>query len=151
MKRGEIYYIKASDTIQVTGSEQRANRPAIIVSNSENNENANTIEIVYLTTQPKSNIPTHVRIGSTGRESIALCEQITTISTERIENYMGECTAEEMQKIEKAIMVSLSISDGENKKLKAEIAKLQKDMLELEKSIYKNIVYDMLNKGVENK
>lgn len=33
MKRGEIYYVEPSKQYQETGSEQRSNRPAIIVSN----------------------------------------------------------------------------------------------------------------------
>ena len=35
MKRGEIYFIKRNYT--ETGSEQRADRPAVIVSNNNNN------------------------------------------------------------------------------------------------------------------
>ena len=122
MKRGEIYYVEPSKQYQETGSEQRSNRPAIIVSNDLNNENAQTVEIVYLTTQPKKELPTHVQINCNGRASTALCEQVSTVAIERIENYMGTCTDDEMGKINDAIMISLGAevdsASNENEKYK---------------------------------
>lgn len=120
MKRGEIYYVEPSKQYQETGSEQRANRPAIIVSNDMNNENAQTVEIVYLTTQPKKELPTHVQINCNGRISTALCEQISTVAVERLQNYMGTCTDDEMGKINDAIMISLGVDvvADDNEKVK---------------------------------
>ena len=51
VKRGEIYYISRGG--YNTGSEQQADRPGVIVSNDKNNKNSQTLEVVYLTTQPK--------------------------------------------------------------------------------------------------
>ena len=120
MKRGEIYYVEPSKQYQETGSEQRANRPAIIVSNDLNNENSQTVEMVYLTTQPKKELPTHVQINCNGRISTALCEQISTVAVERLQNYMGTCTDDEMGKINDAIMISLGVdvAADENEKCK---------------------------------
>lgn len=114
MKRGEIYYVEPSKQYQETGSEQRTNRPAIIVSNDLNNENAQTVEVVYLTTQPKKELPTHVQINCNGRISTVLCEQISTVAVERLQNYMGTCTDDEMCKINNAIIISLGINETEN-------------------------------------
>ena len=55
MKRGEIYYIES--TYRETGSEQRGGRPAVIVSNDKNNENSEVVEVVYMTTKPKNDLP----------------------------------------------------------------------------------------------
>lgn len=110
IKRGDVYYI---ESYYQTGSEQKAGRPAIIISNDKNNEFAGTVEVVYLTTQPKRYLPTHVTIRSVSRESTALCEQITTVSTERIRNYMGHITEDEMESIETAILISLAIPANE--------------------------------------
>lgn len=82
MKRGQIYYIESNH--QEIGSEQRAGRPAVIVSNDKNNENSTTVEVVYMTTQPKNDLPTHVFIRSSLRPSTVLCEQIYSVSTERL-------------------------------------------------------------------
>ena len=104
--RGDIYYI---EPYQTEGSEQRAGRPAIIVSNDMNNNYSNVVEVVYLTTQPKSYLPTHVKIRSASRESTALCEQITSVSKERVADYFGEVMPEELKAINEALAVSLAI------------------------------------------
>ena len=105
--RGDIFYI---DYGQYTGSEQRAGRPGIIVSNDMNNVHSTTVEVVYLTTQPKEDLPTHVVVRSTNKISTALCEQITTVSKERVGKYLASCTEVEMEAIDRAIMISLQIS-----------------------------------------
>lgn len=113
IKRGEIFYIGRGRT-SYNGSEQHSDRPAVVVSNNKNNENSNVIEIVYMTTQPKKDLPTHVTIRSTGRISTVLCEQVYSVSTERVGTYIGECTDEEMENIDIALMISLQL-DGNMK------------------------------------
>ena len=90
MKRGQIYYIRSN--YKEEGCEQRGNRPAVIVSNDKNNENSTTVEVVYMTTQPKTELPTHVHIESSLRPSTLLCEQIFTVSNERVGEWIGELT-----------------------------------------------------------
>lgn len=107
VKRGDIYYV--TGTAETTGSEQGANRPAVIVSNDKGNRYAPVVEIVYLTTRSKAGLPTHVYIGSAPRPSIALCEQIVTVCKSRLERHIGAVTAEEMQNIDTALGKSLGI------------------------------------------
>ena len=114
IRRGEVYYIEG---LQTVGSEQHPGRPAIIVSNDMNNEFSSTVEVIYLTTQPKHDLPTHVEIRSLKRESIALCEQITAVAAERIGDFCGEVTQHEMSEIEAAMLISLGL---ENETAKAE-------------------------------
>ena len=106
IKRGDIWYV---DPGHGTGSEQNGGRPAIIVSNDANNRNAETVEVVYLTCREKADLPTHVTIRSTGKESTALCEQITTVSTSRLTSYKAHCTDQEMQALVIAMMISLGL------------------------------------------
>lgn len=107
-KRGDIYYVEPYYNV---GSEQRAGRPAIIISNNVNNEHSPTLEVVYLTTQPKNDMPTHVTVFGTGRESIALCEQVHTVDYQRLGNYCGSCTKQEMEAINIALMVSIGLDN----------------------------------------
>jgi len=93
------------------GSEQFADRPAVIVSNDENNKHSGVVEVVYLTTQPKTDLPTHVIIRSTGRTSTVLCEQITSVSVDRVNNYIGQVSEQEMKSIDIALMISLAIGE----------------------------------------
>lgn len=107
MKRGEIYYIKRRDTV---GAETAGARPGVIVSNNALNATSSVVEVVYLTTQPKKNLPTHVAISSTGVQSTALCEQIDAVSVMLVGDYCGTCSEQEMQGIDQALMASLGIA-----------------------------------------
>lgn len=111
IKRGEIFYISRGGGV-THGSEQQSDRPAVVVSNDMNNENSSVIEVVYLTTQPKTDLPTHVTIRSTGRISTALCEQVTSVCTERVNNYIGQVSDKEMENIDIALMISLNLDAG---------------------------------------
>lgn len=120
IKRGDIYWIKKNPYRPNIGHVQDADRPAIIISNNINNQNASTFEVVYLTASPKKDQPTHVTIRSAREVSTALCEQITTISDEQIGRYMGMCTTTEMMAIDQAVLISLGIDVIDlNQKLKA--------------------------------
>ena len=107
MKRGEIYYINS--IFNDVGSEQRAGRPAVIVSNDKNNEQSGAVEIVYTTTRPKNDLPTHVLTRSTPAPSTILCEQITTVSKDRVETFIGKLTDTELQLVENALAISLGL------------------------------------------
>lgn len=105
--KGDIYYIEKYPT---QGSEQQAARPAIVVSNNKCNDTSSVIEVVYLTTAPKNDLPTHVTIRSTGRLSTALCEQITSVSIDRLGNYIATVSEDEMMNLDVALMISLGLS-----------------------------------------
>ena len=107
MKRGEIYYIQSN--WQETGSEQRAGRPAVIVSNDNNNNNSEVVEVVYLTTQPKTDLPTHVLTRSASLPSTILCEQIYSVSTQRLGDYVGRLTEQEVKELDIALAISLGL------------------------------------------
>jgi mRNA interferase MazF len=111
MNRGEIYWIKPSPYREAIGHVQRAGRPGVIVSSDEINGKGYTYEIVYLTTQPKRDLPTHCTIRSSQEISTALCEQIQTVSSEQLGNQLGTCTQEEMQAINTCMEISLGLYD----------------------------------------
>lgn len=107
MKRGQIYYVRSN--YREEGSEQRGGRPAVIVSNDKNNAKSNTVEVVYMTTKPKTDLPTHVYIESALRPSTLLCEQISTVSEERIGEWIGELTDDEVKELDVALAISLGM------------------------------------------
>ena len=111
--RGDIFNVKRNGNI-VCGSEQDSERPAVIVSNNIGNEHSSIVEVVYLTTKEKNPLPTHVKIMCRV-PSTALCEQISNISKERLGEYVRSCTDEEMAAIDRALMVSLGISNAPDK------------------------------------
>lgn len=107
--RGEIFYILNGET-GYTGSEMMISqgRPGVIVSNDIGNKNASIVSVVFLTTKVKNSMPTHVPIKCKC-PSIAMCEQVYTISKKRIGDYIGKLTDEEMAAINEALSVSLGI------------------------------------------
>lgn len=109
-ERGDIYFVDSAQPH--FGSEQNSGRPAIIVSSDAGNRYSSVLEVVYLTTQPKKDLPTHVQIQATGVISTALCEQIQSVDCRRIGRFCGRCTAEEMKKIDVALAVSLGLTTG---------------------------------------
>ena len=136
--RGDVFYIeKRNDTV---GHEQWSGRPAIIVSCDEINRGNSTVEIVYMTSQPKTENPLHVPIFAMGRQSTALCEQIWSISVERLQS-KGENIGDQMKKIDRALLESLGLAG------KTEI--LEKPVKEPEDSIWK-VKYEMIRELYDN-
>lgn len=138
IRRGEIFYIARGGA--TNGSEQFADRPAVVVSNDENNKHSGVIEVVYMTTQPKTDLPTHVIVRSTGRLSTVLCEQVSSVSTDRVNNYIGQVSEQEMKNIDIALMISLQLSGG-GKTSKQYNETIQKQQEEIE--YYRNKIQAM--------
>ncbi len=123
-----------------SGSEQFADRPAVVVSNDENNKHSGVIEVVYMTTQPKTDLPTHVTVRSTGRISTVLCEQVSSVSVDRVNNYIGQVSEQEMKNIDIALMISLQLN-GSGKTSKQYNETIQKQQEEIE--YYRNKIQAM--------
>lgn len=101
------------------------------MSNDENNKHSGIIEVAYLTTQPKTELPTHVTIRSTGRVSTVLCEQVRSVSVERVNNYIGQVSEQEMKNIDIALMISLQL-DGDSKSHKQYNETIKKQQEEID-------------------
>lgn len=155
IKRGDIYWITKNPHRPTTGSMQMPGRPGIVVSNDANNTCSNTLEIVYLTGQPKKELPTHCTINSAERPSIALCEQITTVSDEQLREYIGTCTKKEMAEIDRCIAISLGLPDKERPVFtNEEIADMYNRLTQAEKDLTaanarSELLQEMYNKLLE--
>lgn len=164
IKRGKVFYVNKVPAQYM--SEQEAGRPAVIVSNDMNNEYSEVVEVVYLTTKVKTDLPTHVDVRATGIRSTVLCEQVHSVAKERISDYCGKCTASEMAMIDMALSISLGLSDVptatkkevvpvkepevkcvevSNEEDKKEIAKLSAER-DVYKSMYENLLERLVGK-----
>lgn len=124
MKRGEAYIVKSRYSV---GSEIAKARPAVIVSNDALNATAEVVEVVYLTTKPKKELPTHACIQATGVPSTALCEQIDSVSVTLVCHRVGVCSEKEMAAIDRALMSSIGL--GEDKEV-TEASKLEQWLMQ---------------------
>ena len=146
--RGDILFIRKGGYVE--GSEQEAGRPAVVVSNNKNNVHSDVIEVVYLTTQEKSNLPTHVPIMCKV-PSTALCEQVHSVYKDRVLEYVRSCTKEEMAEIDKALLISLDLKKTERYQIVGQEIKPIADDKELvrvsaERDVYKSLYMDLLDK-----
>lgn len=147
LKRGEVYYVFKQD-VSTVGSEQGAGRPAVIVSNNVGNTHSATVEVVFLTTKPKTDLPTHVSVRSTLKPSIALCEQITTLDTCKLGDYMCTLSDTEMSQIDIALAISLGLQDVPHKTSIntapiTPVPSTEVQTIRIERDMYKNL-YDTL-------
>lgn len=101
-----------------------------------------------MTTQPKTDLPTHVTVRSTGRLSAVLCEQVSSVSTDRVNNYIGQVSEQEMKNIDIALMISLQLSGG-GKTSKQYNETIQKQQEEIE--YYRNKIQAMQQSLEEKK
>lgn len=142
-KRGEIYYVR-SDYSEV-GHEVWSGRPAIVVSNNDLNQTRSCVEVVYLTTRQKTDSPCHVTIHATGKQSIALCEQISTVDKTRLSFNPPApcvCTKKEMAQIDAALLASLALDAPPV----PTTIDLDKTRLLAERDIYKTMYENLLNR-----
>lgn len=149
IKRGDIYYIR--DTRQSIGSEQRADRPAVIISNNENNRHSTVYEVVYMTTQPKTDLPTHFITKSALRPSTVLCEQISSVYEDRIGEWIGTLTPDEMKTLDQCLAISVGIKaepEKETESLRQQLteAEARQQAAEKQAATYKEMYEFLLSK-----
>jgi len=105
IRKGDVVLIRKSDGV---GHEQKGTRPAIVVSNNICNKYSSVIEVVFITTKSKHNLPTHVSV-TTHKMSTALCEAVYSIDKKRIIDTWGRIDKKTMREINKALMISLEL------------------------------------------
>jgi mRNA interferase MazF len=113
IKRGEIYFAQLNP---VVGSEQGGIRPVLVVQNDIGNQYSPTTIVLAITSQiNKAKLPTHVELKARTygmeRDSVVLAEQIRTIDKARLKQRLAVLDEETMQKVDKAISVSLGLYD----------------------------------------
>ena len=101
--RGDVFYIR--NVKDYFTGDNKPERPAIVVSNDTGNHFSQLIEVVFLTSKTDMKmLPTHVEIICKV-PSIAKCEQIETVSKDRLVAFIRSCNASEMAAIDEALMI----------------------------------------------
>lgn len=109
IRRGDVYY---ADLSPVVGSEQGGVRPVVVVQNDKGNRYSKTIIVAPISKKmSKPPIPTHVVFSddSLSYVSMILCEQLRTIDKKRLGQWICTLDHKTIDKIDRAIKVSLSI------------------------------------------
>lgn len=153
IKRGEIYYV---NKMPVVGAEHEAGRPAVVVSTDRHNAKSGTIEVVYLTTRSKGMMPEHIFCSATGTDSTILCEQITTVSVDRLSDYITTLTEEEMLDVEAGLLHSLGMEsyipeetegdEPEDEPSEVPTVNAEVQRITMERDFYKQMYESLLDK-----
>lgn len=108
LKRGQIWYM-TKETDGGTHVQEGA-RPVVIVSNDLANQHSPVISIVPLTCNTtKKPLPTHCKITSSLKPSLALCEQVQTIDRGKLTEHIGEVSWYEMRQICTCLLIQFGI------------------------------------------
>lgn len=160
VKRGDIFYITYSKNFNDSYSYDTTGRPGVIVSDNHLNRGSEYVEVVYLTTKIKRDMPTHVDVFCK-TPSTALCETIHTVEKDRIGTYVRTVSNEEMEEIERGLRSSLGMGTDTVSTVSInapepsapikdmELASMQENIqLTAERDMFKKLYEDLLSKVV---
>lgn len=100
-KFGEVWLVNIPNAI---GHQQKGTRPFIVTSNNKRNKYSPTIKGVTLTKQIHKHSPVHVLLKKSEcqfltYDSVANCEEVTTLNKTQFIKKLGSLTDEQMVKI----------------------------------------------------
>lgn len=108
--RGEVWLVDLNPT---RGHEQAGIRPALVISEDLFNQGPAGLVIVIPTSSRYTGIPLHVEItppeGGLGRPSYVKCEDIRSISKERLIRPLGKVGAEVIRQVEERLKILLGL------------------------------------------
>lgn len=107
-ERGEIYLVCLDPTI---GSEINKTRPALIISNDINNQAAQTVTVIPITSLIGKVYPFETLLSSQEsglpKNSKAKCNQIRTIDKKRLVKCIGRVSREKLKEVEGSLFIHL--------------------------------------------
>lgn len=111
IRRGDIYY---ADLRPVVGSEQGGVRPVLIIQNDIGNRHSPTVICAAITSRMnKAKLPTHIELNAVRyhmvKDSVILLEQLRTIDKVRLQDKICHLDSEIMEKVGKALRISLEL------------------------------------------
>jgi mRNA interferase MazF len=109
-RRGDIWTV---DLEPVIGSEQGRARPALIIQNDIGNQYSPVLIVAAITSGEDARYDVQVAVkapeGGLHHNSLVLLNQIQTIDKRRVGRYWGRLSAQTMQRVDKALEISLGL------------------------------------------
>jgi mRNA interferase MazF len=110
--RGDLYWV---DWSPARGSEQAGRRPALVVQEDAASANPNyPLTIVAAVSTRGRDVPSHVSLRPSATNglietSFVKCEQIQTVSKDRLLEFMGTLDSEDLGRVEVALRRVLAL------------------------------------------
>jgi mRNA interferase MazF len=108
--RGEIWLVNLNP---VKSHEQSGNRPCLVISVNLFNQTAAELVIVLPITSKDKKIPFHVSIeppeGGISIKSFIKCEDVRSVSTERLTRCLGQVSEITLQKVEERLRILMGL------------------------------------------
>jgi mRNA interferase MazF len=110
VSRGEIWLV---DLNPVRGHEQAGKRPCLVISVDLFNQGASGLVVVLPVTSKEKGIPFHVELnppeGGLKVRSFVKCEDVRSISVDRLEKCWGEVSTETLLEVEDRLRVLMGL------------------------------------------
>lgn len=104
MRRGDVYLVSLDP---VVGPETGKTRPAVVVQNNLANRSSPTVTVIPITSRQDRVYPFQTRVmageGGLEKEGKALCEQIRTVSRDRLGPRLGQLPENRLREIRDAL------------------------------------------------
>jgi len=94
-RRFGVYWVNLDPTV---GKEIKKTRPCVVISPDEINKHLDTVIVAPITTTIRS-WPFRLTIKSTGKLSSIACDQIRTVSKQRLGKYVGNLSTIEQKQL----------------------------------------------------
>jgi len=110
-KRGQIWFVLLDP---VVGHEIGKTRPALVISNDRNNQFADTVTVLPITSKTEKIYPFEILLSKKEthlpKDSKVKCNQIRTVDKKRLVNLVGALSAERLKEIKQALLIHLGIT-----------------------------------------
>jgi len=110
-KRGQIWFVLLDP---VVGHEIGKTRPALVISNDRNNQFADTVTVLPITSKTEKIYPFELLLSKEEthlpKDSKVKCNQIRTVDKKRLVNLVGALSAERLKEIKQALLTHLGIT-----------------------------------------
>ena len=106
-RRGEIWWARLDPT---TGSAIGKTRPCLILSTNLVNERRRTVVVIPLSTSPQPSPPLLVPLACSGRQVVAVIDQVRAIAKERLRQRLAECSQPDLEAVEAGVRRILELA-----------------------------------------
>jgi len=105
--RGQVWLVEFPKLENVVGSEQAGTRPALVLSSDDFNSNRlGLVVVIPITKTPRtfvSHVPVKSPEGGLREDSSIMCEQVKSVSIQRLVHRLGTVSNATMRKVEEII------------------------------------------------